>query len=194
MTPNRKKNQKSQESKIRVIAGKWRSRKLDVIDEPGLRPTGDRLRETLFNWLAPHIRHTNCLDLFAGTGALGIEALSREAKFVQFVETNPRAYAQIKQNLQILSCNNAAVANSTAENWCKSNTRQQFDLIFLDPPFDDDLWQKTIQILESQGLIAPEALVYIETPKEKALAAPESWSVYKQKQSGQICATLYATN
>ena len=194
MSFNAKKTRKTNESKIRIIAGQWRGRKLNVIDAPGLRPTGDRIKETLFNWLAPDIVGAECLDLFAGTGSLGLEALSRGAKFVQFVEFNRQAYQQLSDNLSLLKCDKAAVANSDAKDWLQLPQNSQFDLVFLDPPFQADLWQATIQAITDRKLLKSNSLIYVETPRDKTLAVPADWQIHRQKHAGQICATLYEAN
>ncbi|VUD53683.1 Ribosomal RNA small subunit methyltransferase D [Thalassocella blandensis] len=191
MAQTKKKQGQPAPSKIRIIAGQWRGRKLTVPNELGLRPTGDRLRETLFNWLAPYIEGARCLDAYAGTGALGLEALSRGAEQVQFIESNGRTASQLQNNLQLLQTNQANVAHGSCIDWLKSNSPQPYDLIFLDPPFAENLWQSTIDALCEHQLLRPNALIYIEMPRQHLLQTPSQWRNIKQKDSGQVSARLY---
>lgn len=194
MAQTKKKQGQTPPSKIRIIAGQWRGRKLIVPNELGLRPTGDRLRETLFNWLAPYIEGARCLDAYAGTGALGLEALSRGAERVQFIESNTRTASQLQNNLLLLQTSQAKVAKDLCVDWLKSNNSEQFDLVFVDPPFAENLWQETIDTLSAGNTLAASALIYIETPKTEVLHPPANWSLIKQKDSGQVSARLYQSS
>ena len=185
------KKSRSHSSSLRIIGGTWRGRKLSIVDSEGLRPTGDRLRETLFNWLMAEISGARCIDLFAGTGALGLEALSRGAVSVQFIERNLDVYQQLIENLSTLKCTTASTALADALEWLNAPMNGQYDIAFIDPPFHDQLWQPTIDTLENQRILAPSALIYVETPREVTLNLPSTWSIHKQKHAGQICATLY---
>lgn len=178
---------------IRIIAGKWKRRSLAVELAPGLRPTGNRIRETLFNWLAPHIDGAHCLDAFAGTGALGIEALSRGAAFVQFIEQNRRACQSIKHSLQGFHANadSYSIANGDALNWLPKNTDKTFNLVFLDPPFTDDLWHSFFDVLEHQRVLASGALIYVECPLETKVSPPKNWHLFRQLRAGQISVQLF---
>ena len=180
-------------SKIRIIGGQWRGRKLNVPELPGLRPTGDRLRETLFNWLAPYTAAATCLDLYAGTGILGLEALSRGANYTVFVDKQRLACDQLKQNLALLKCANAEVHNIDAKIWLQNTQEQKFDLVFVDPPFADNLWQTSLIELQSSNLLARESIIYVESPKTIDILIPPDWQQLKQKVAGNICATLYAS-
>ncbi len=192
MPQKKKKPVKQENSSIRIIAGQWRGRKLSVGNEEGLRPTGDRLRETLFNWLAPYIHHAKCLDAFAGTGALGFEALSRGAEHVQFVEKNPRTAEHLHKNAKALECSASTVARNFTS-W-QPNNSSAYDIIFIDPPFQADIWQDAFDHIQNNVTLNNEALIYVESPKNRTLAPPKSWHLYKEKTIGQVHATLYKTN
>ena len=183
-------NANSLPGRLRIVAGNWRSRLLEIADVPGLRPTSERIRETLFNWLAPSIEGSRCLDLFAGTGALGLEALSRGAREAVFVEKSPRAVAALKRNIGILGADNAEVVPGDAETYLE-NASMKFDVVFLDPPFADDRLASICATLGESGLLAPGAKVYLEqdrTAPEPGL--PASWSVIKNKTAGNVRYTL----
>ncbi|MFO7593471.1 MAG: 16S rRNA (guanine(966)-N(2))-methyltransferase RsmD [Pseudomonadota bacterium] len=171
---------------LRIIGGQWRGRKLRFADGEGLRPTTDRIRETLFNWLQPVIEGARCLDLFAGSGALGLEALSRGARETVFVETNPRAISSLKENLSLLEANNARVVRSDALAFLDGDA-QSFDVIFLDPPFRRDLLQPVLQKLAQSGQPAPGAYIYLELESEQGVPAlPQGWELLRSKQAGQV--------
>ena len=125
----------SRPGQLRIVAGNWRSRLLQIADVPGLRPTSERIRETLFNWLTPGIHGSRCLDLCAGTGALGLEALSRGAKRVVFVEKSLKAAKTLRQNIETLGSEDAVVLNLDAQNYLAESPAERFDIVFLDPPF-----------------------------------------------------------
>lgn len=173
--------------KIRIIAGKWRGRKLDVIDSPGLRPTPDRVRETLFNWIQQEIVGARCLDLFAGTGALGFEALSREASEVVMVESNPKIVESLKQHAQTLKSENHTIQLADALIWLRQGAKA-FDIIFLDPPFEQGYIEKCCALIIEESLLKPNGLVYIES--EKNLVLPDGWQIKKQKKAGQVQSML----
>ncbi len=194
---SKKKNPiKTQKSTIRIIGGQWRGRKLAVGEEDGLRPTSDRLRETLFNWLAPYIHGTHCLDAFAGTGSLGFEALSRGAASVQFIELNPRSAEQIRANINQLDAA-ASLSQCSFDEW-QPDTTKVFDLVFLDPPFHENLWQQALTHLNNSVTLAEESLIYIERPTQTTsgdqFKVPNNWAPIKEKTFGQVHATVYKTN
>jgi len=171
---------------LRIIGGEWRGRKLRFADGEGLRPTTDRVRETLFNWLAPLIHGARCLDLFAGSGALGMEALSRGAGEVVFVDNNPVAITALKENLALLKADNASVIRGDALAYLRGETRH-FDVVFLDPPFRRDLLQPALKLLVEGGWLAPGARLYLELESEEALPElPAGWEVLRSKQAGQV--------
>ncbi len=177
--------------RLRIVAGKWRSRLLPVIDAPGLRPTSERIRETLFNWLGPGIEGAQCLDLFAGTGALGIEALSRGAKKLLFVEKSASVAAAIRKNLGDLEATNAEVVHDDAVNFLNKTDPQSFDIVFLDPPFDMDLLAKSCGLLQEKGWLAANAIIYLEQGKgrEKPVL-PAGWVISHEKVAGKVSYSL----
>ena len=176
---------------VRIISGQWKGRKLPVKDVEGLRPTTDRVKETIFNWLAPHVRGVRCLDLFAGSGGLGLEALSRYAEQVTLVEMDKGAADQIRKNLTALGSSKGLVIQSDAVSWLQGPATP-FDLVFLDPPFRRELLPQVCELLEQRGWLAPDALIYLEREKEMSdLPLPASWKQLKDKHAGQVCYQLY---
>jgi 16S rRNA (guanine966-N2)-methyltransferase len=175
--------------RIRVIGGSLRNSRIEVPDLPGLRPTPDRVRETLFNWLQPMLEGARCLDLYAGTGALGIEALSRGAAAVTFVEREPRLVAALKANLARLKVV-AEVRGDDAARWLR-NGAQPYDLVLLDPPFALDAWAGTAKALEDGGWLAPRAWIYVEAPRGAAFALPDTWLPHRQGHAGEVDYALY---
>jgi 16S rRNA (guanine966-N2)-methyltransferase len=177
--------------RLRIVAGKWRSRLLPVIDAPGLRPTSERIRETLFNWLGPGIEGAQCLDLFAGTGALGIEALSRGAKKLLFVEKSASVAAAIRKNLGDLEATNAEVVHDDSVNYLNKTDPQSFDIVFLDPPFDMDLLAKSCGLLQEKGWLAANAIIYLEQSRgrEKPVL-PAGWVISHEKVAGKVSYSL----
>lgn len=173
--------------KIRIIAGKWRGRKLDVIDYPGLRPTPDRVRETLFNWIQQEIVGARCLDLFAGTGALAFEALSRGASEVIMVESNPEIIESLNRHAQTLGSENHTIQLADAMSWLKQGV-QGFDIIFLDPPFKQGYVEKCCALIIEESLLNTNGLLYIES--EKNVELPDGWQLKKQKNAGQVQSML----
>ncbi|MFT5034025.1 MAG: 16S rRNA (guanine966-N2)-methyltransferase [Bacteroidia bacterium] len=176
--------------KLRIIGGQWRGRKLSFPVADGLRPTGDRIRETLFNWLAPEIEGAHCLDLFAGSGALGLEALSRGAASCTFIESNRLAADAIRDHLRILNCAAGTVVEASALTWLEHDT-QRFDIIFIDPPFSANLYQPSIQALEQQGKLKAGGKLYLEFDVKQAPAPPTSLSQLRDKKAGNTAYQLY---
>lgn len=191
-------NSRSQGSnnQLRMIGGQWRGRKLPIPNVAGLRPTPDRVRETLFNWLSTAVAGSRCLDLFSGSGALGLEALSRGAAHVDLVDQSPLVYAQLQQNLATLNASpHASVWQACAEQWLAQYTadRPRYDVIFLDPPFHQGLLTGSIQLIDQQQLLTPHSWVYIESDRdEPAPITPASWQLHREKNAGQVCYRLYA--
>lgn len=180
----------SRGEQFRVIAGQWRGRRLNFAAGTEVRPTGDRVRETLFNWLAPQIEGMRCLDLFAGAGALGIEALSRGAAQVVFVEKDRRLTQGIEASLELLSCSRGEVHCADAFNWLEQSTKT-FDLVFIDPPFAIHAQDKLCTLLSSQCSIAPHGWCYVERDaQQEAPQLPPGWSVWREKQAGQVAFQL----
>lgn len=175
---------------LRIIAGHLRGSRLAVPAMDGLRPTPDRVRETLFNWLAPHIAGARCLDLFAGTGALGVEALSRGAAQCCFVERD-RALAQaLRENLARLRVDNAQVVEADALAWL-ARPGAAFDIVFIDPPFAQGLWNAALAQLEAGAWLRDGAFVHVEAPLDAALSVPRNWSVHREGHAGNERYALY---
>lgn len=173
---------------LRIIAGKWRGRKVQFPDSQGLRPTSDRVRETLFNWLAPVINNARCLDLFSGSGALSLEALSRGAAEVTMIDASARVSEQLRQNLKMLECSNANVLTKDSISWLKeTNSKEKsFDIVFIDPPFNQQLVVPSCELLDRQGLVDKGSYIYIETEANLPLQLPSSWQIHREKQAGQV--------
>ena len=179
---------------LRIVAGKWRSRLLRIADVNGLRPTSSRIRETLFNWLAIDIHSARCLDLCAGTGALGIEALSRGATEVVFVEPSRNAAAVLRENLATLQASNGEIIATRAEDYLGGDRLREFDIVFIDPPFAADLYDELCRLLNERKWLSAGAKIYIELDKSRpALQLPSDWSELKNKTAGQVRYML-ATN
>ena len=172
---------------VRIIGGKWRGRKISFPDTECLRPTLNRVRETVFNWLMPYIHGANCLDLFAGTGALSFEALSRGANTVTLIEKNNDIYKSLKKNKAILNADDASIYHSGFPRLDKILTGQQFDIIFLDPPFYQNLIQPACEWLVVHNCLKLNTLIYIGAEKKlKPLPIPASCQVIKQKIAGDV--------
>lgn len=186
-----KKSQSTASGQIRIIGGQWRGRKLPVPDIPGLRPTTDRVRETLFNWLAPFIVDARCLDCFAGSGALGIEALSRYASGATLIEMDKNVARQLQQNLATLQASQGKVLNANTLNvLAQPGTPHQ--IVFVDPPFRKGLLDDTVRLLETNGWLADEALIYVESEIENGMpAVPGSWALHREKVAGQVAYRLF---
>ncbi|MDN3637912.1 16S rRNA (guanine(966)-N(2))-methyltransferase RsmD [Simiduia curdlanivorans] len=187
---NRQASASHQGGQLRLIGGQWRGRKLSFPTPDGLRPTGDRIRETLFNWLQADVVDARCLDLFAGSGALGLEALSRGAAHCTLLELNKQAWQQLRHNCDLLKAQGADVLNVDSLAWL-AQTDQQFDLIFLDPPFAQQLWQRAIELLNRSNCLSDQAIVYVESPKNLPLETPPHWHLSREKVAGEVCYRLY---
>ncbi|QNU43710.1 16S rRNA (guanine(966)-N(2))-methyltransferase [Mixta calida] len=185
------KKPRSAAGQIRIIGGQWRGRKLPVPDSAGLRPTTDRVRETLFNWLAPDIQQARCLDCFAGSGALGLEALSRYAGSATLLELEKPVAHQLTQNLKTLKADNAQVIQTNTLSWL-AQQGEPYQVVFIDPPFRKGLLEQTLQLLESNGWLADEALIYVESEIENsAPPVPVNWFLHREKVAGQVAYRLY---
>jgi 16S rRNA (guanine966-N2)-methyltransferase len=181
-------------TKLRIIGGEWRSRQLPVPLLDGLRPTPDRVRETLFNWLAMTLPGAHCGDLFCGTGALGLEALSRGAASCVFVDSSPVVTKQIQQNIHTLACQSAQVVQQSAVQWLTTPPQRPLDIVFLDPPFRQGWLDKLLPLL-AKGWLSTRAWVYIEMEKETPLPTlPPSWQLHKEKTAGQLCYRLFCVD
>lgn len=185
------KSNKSNAGHIRIISGQYRGRKLPVQDVTGLRPTTDRVKETVFNWLMTDIRDAKVLDCFSGSGGLGFEALSRFAKSATFLELDQGAAKQLKDNLQTLKVENAQlIVGNTLK--LLEQLNEKFDLVFVDPPFRQDLAQISCQKLEDFSLLNEDALIYLEIESDlKGFKAPNNWQLIKEKNAGQVSYRLY---
>ncbi|MGL4382058.1 MAG: 16S rRNA (guanine(966)-N(2))-methyltransferase RsmD [Vibrio sp.] len=176
---------------VRIISGLWRGRKLPVHDAEGLRPTTDRVKETLFNWLAQHVPNARCLDLFAGSGGLGFECASRQAELVTMLELNPLAFQQLSRNVQSLKAQNIELIHMDSLAFLRQSG-QPYELVFIDPPFRQGLLQQTTQLLEQNGWLSPDAMIYIECEKELPMTElPTSWRLHREKIAGQVCYRLF---
>lgn len=174
------------QNKLRIIGGEWRSRQLNFQDTPGLRPTPVRIRETLFNWLQHDVIASRCLDLYAGSGALGVEAASRGAKAVVQVENNAQACRQLKENIVKLEAEQIKIVQQDVFRFLAGDT-EPFNLVFLDPPFAKQMAQQTCQWLEDKGWLAPNGKIYVEVEKGVQINdMPENWLQLKKKTAGEV--------
>lgn len=181
---------------IRIIGGHWRGRRLTVPQVEGLRPTIDRVRETLFNWLMPNLVDARCLDLFAGSGALGLESLSRGANFVHFVEFNGQAVSRLQQNLTEFSDAQFSMRSKVTKNnalvFLAEPPTKPYDVVFVDPPFQSDLASQSLSLLECNGWLAEGARIYLEQEvHQESPSVPSSWTLHRQGKAGQSAYYLY---
>lgn len=184
--------QATRSNQVRIIAGQWRSRKLSVPDAPGLRPTPDRIRETLFNWLAPYIQGARVLDAFTGSGALFLEAMSRGASTGLALDLNAEAVNNLRSNLALLHCTNAEVLTVDALQYLNNPAAQGFDIVLLDPPFHQALLLNACQLLDSQHWLKQDAWIYTESEQApSSLAVPSSWRLHREKRAGQVHYALW---
>jgi len=179
---------------VRVIGGRWRGTRLPVPDKPGLRPTSDRVRETLFNWLLPVLPGARVLDLFAGSGALGLEAVSRGAASARLVEADP----QLAQGLEAAAAKLDATAQvrvhrGDALAWLRNGdghaVESGFDLAFVDPPFDANLWPAVLELLPAR--LAPDAWLYLESPTGHTPALAAEWALHRESGTREVRYALY---
>jgi 16S rRNA (guanine966-N2)-methyltransferase len=180
---------------VRIIGGIWRGRRVRFPDIPGLRPTPDRVRETLFNWLQNSIVGARCLDLFAGSGALGIEALSRGAGHAVFVEQTPGVCRVLQQSLAALRATaNARIMEMGAARYLRTPV-EPFDIVFLDPPFGQNTLAEYIPMIEAGGWLKPAGLLYLENERESGVPTlPPHWELLKSKSAGQVGYHLVRAN
>ncbi|MDI9818682.1 MULTISPECIES: 16S rRNA (guanine(966)-N(2))-methyltransferase RsmD [unclassified Legionella] len=174
---------------VRIIGGRYRGKKISFPDIEGLRPTPDRVKETLFNWLMHEIRGANCLDAFAGSGALGFEAHSRGASHVVLIESSAKVYAHLKQTAALFNSPTINVIHGQAEDYFR-NSKETFDIIFLDPPFAKNILPECLNLLAHSNLLVQGGLVYTESPDRLSLN-PDCWKEKKFKQAGQVSYGLY---
>lgn len=186
-----RKPEKNKEGSFRIIGGEHGSRRLSFPEAEGLRPTTDRVKETVFNWLRNEIPGATVLDLFAGSGALGFEAASRGASNVQFVELNSTAASYLQSNCARLKLD-ATVARTDALSYLQQSAESSFDLIFIDPPFRKGLVDEVLQTIKDKRLLKPNGLVYLETEAELAqLQLGSAWRELKAKKAGQVSYRLF---
>ncbi|MBT8767857.1 16S rRNA (guanine(966)-N(2))-methyltransferase RsmD [Metapseudomonas boanensis] len=180
------------QGQLRIIGGEWRSRRFAFPDGPGLRPTPDRVRETLFNWLAPYIEGARVLDPFAGSGALYLEALSRGAAEALALDLNPDSVAALRSTLDVLRCQRGQLLQSDALRYLDTQSPTTYDLVFLDPPFHKGLLSPVCDLLESRGWLAPQSWVYTESETPPStLGLPGNWRLHREKKTGQVYYALW---
>lgn len=182
----RKKNQsKPNTGEVRIISGKYRNRKLTVLAHEGLRPTGNRIRETLFNWLSRDIVEATCIDCCSGSGALAFEAASRGAAKVWAIDTYKPAIAALKESQRNFACSHTHVIEADAIQWLTQYTGA-IDIAFVDPPFAKDLHQHLIEAISQHSGCHERTLIYVEAGSKQALEIPEGWAWYRHKSSGDV--------
>lgn len=178
---------------LRIIGGEWRSRQFSFPMAHGLRPTPNRVRETLFNWLAPYIEGAHVLDCFTGSGALFLEALSRGAGSALALDSNNSAIASLRQILTTLKCSNGQLLQTDALRHLDSQAATPYDLVFLDPPFGKDLLEPACVLLEEKGWLAKDAWIYTESEAAPStLALPGNWRLHREQKAGQVYYALWA--
>lgn len=178
------------EGKVRLIAGRWRGTRLSVPDLPGLRPTSDRVRETLFNWLMPVLPGARVLDLFAGSGALGLEALSRGAASAVLVERDTTLAAALRATVARLPGGDAAsIVQADALAWLATQPEGAYDLAFVDPPFAGGLWEEVLPRVAA--CLKPDGWLYVEASHEAAIAPPPEWRLHREGRTREVRFALY---
>ncbi|CAL4317880.1 16S rRNA (guanine(966)-N(2))-methyltransferase RsmD [Buchnera aphidicola] len=178
---------------VSIIAGKFKGKKIYFKDNLYLRPTTNRIRETLFNWLSKTVQNAICLDCFAGSGVLGIESISRNATHVTSLEIDKNTAIILKNNIKKLKINNLNVIHTNAIHWLKKNGTP-YDIIFIDPPYSIELINETLILLNKNKWLKKNSMIYIEKNKKKILKIPENWVLYKKKHTSQIEYYLYTLN
>lgn len=180
---------------MRIIGGRWRGRRIPVADVPGLRPSGDRSRETLFNWLQADIRGARCADLFAGTGVLGLEAASRGASRVTLIEQSRQAARVICESVELLTQDeqrDISVLEMDALAWLETLDKGVLDIVFVDPPFGSGLETRALALLDERDALAAGGVVYVETARDApAVQVPQTWSEVREKVLGEVRMQLF---
>jgi len=185
-------NRTKTQNQVRIIGGQWRGRKLAFVPVDGLRPTGDRIRETLFNWLDPYITGARCADLFAGSGALGLEALSRGAEHCDFVDCESAALAHVRNHLRAFEALGRSSCHSVSTQQFLQVAGAPYDVVFIDPPFRLQLVETICAALVQKQLLREDALVYVEMgATEPPPGVPSTWSLYREKVSGGVVYRLF---
>jgi 16S rRNA (guanine966-N2)-methyltransferase len=181
-----------EQNTVRLIGGRWGGRKIHFPDGEGLRPTPSRVRETLFNWLMQDVRDARVLDLFAGSGALAFEALSRGAREAVLVDLSATVCAQLGKELAALHGTEARVVRQDAERFLARPADTPYDIVFLDPPFHRGLLPSIVAALESNGFLHDGSIIYIESETIPDLATlPAHWRLHRQQEAGQVCYSLF---
>lgn len=197
MTPSRRpapRRTPAMPGRVRIVAGKWRGRRLPVCDEPELRPTSERIRETLFNWLAPRIEGARCLDLFAGTGVLGLEALSRGASKAIFVERSASAATTLQKSIATLAADGAVVHVGDAFAWLRDSEPQAMDIVFLDPPYALESLTDLCRLLQTKAWLAQDASIYMEQDRgDERPVLPNGYTIVREKTAGSVRYSLAMT-
>jgi 16S rRNA (guanine966-N2)-methyltransferase len=180
------------QGQLRIIGGQWRSRQFDFPMAHGLRPTPNRVRETLFNWLAPYVEGAKVLDVFAGSGALFLEALSRGAGSALALDLNSAAINSLRGHLLTLRCDNGQLLQTDALRHLEQQPATSFDLVFLDPPFSQGLLLPACTLLEEKGWLAADAWVYTESENPpSSLGLPGNWRLHREQKAGQVYYALW---
>ena len=180
--------------RVRIVAGKWRGRFLPVDDAAGLRPSSERIRETLFNWLAPVVEGARCLDLFAGTGALGLEALSRGAASATLVERSPKVAATLKRSIEMLGADGAVLHTGDAFSWLDREEPHPYDIVFLDPPYSLESLADLCRLLQEKQWLARGASIYMEQDIHDCRPVlPDGFTVVREKSAGSVRYSLATT-
>lgn len=175
----------SARGEVRIVGGAWRGRRLAFPVTNGLRPTPDRVRETVFNWLLPALPGATCLDLFAGSGAFGFEALSRGAARAVLVDNHAETVEALRASAARLKAQSAEIVQADALQWLRGPVAA-FDIVFLDPPYASGLLGPCVELLESRAWLKPQGLIYLEAPQAAALPLPASWQLLRSKTAGQV--------
>ncbi|QDJ13607.1 16S rRNA (guanine(966)-N(2))-methyltransferase RsmD [Mergibacter septicus] len=187
-----KKQTKSTQGEVRIISGLWRGQKLPVLNIDGLRPTSDRVKETLFNWLMADIPASRCLDCFTGSGSLAFEALSRQADFVLMLERDHKVVSCLNANLARLRTEKGKVIQTDSLQFLtQHNQDKPFDIVFLDPPFHHNLIPHCLEWLEKNNWLTANALIYLETEHNANFHCPDHWTLLKKKTTQQVIYQLY---
>ncbi|MDL0430886.1 16S rRNA (guanine(966)-N(2))-methyltransferase RsmD [Marinobacter sp. TBZ242] len=192
MARNQKPRPTTSGGELRIIGGDWRSRKLRFPEAGGVRPTPARTRETLFNWLSFHLAGSRCLDLFAGSGALGLEALSRGAGTTVFVDHTAELAQALRNNLRLLKSDNGEVTCQNVDTYLSQRPAKPFDILFMDPPFRQGWLEKLFPLIADNGWIKPGSWIYVEHESEMPTpTAPANWALHRQKTAGQVTYCLF---
>lgn len=181
-------------NKIKIIGGNWRSRQIEVLDAQGLRPTPNRVRETLFNWLQGDIFNAHCLDLFAGSGALSFEAASRGAKSVIQIENNAKACEVLKANAEKLGATQIQTLQTDALTFLAQSPEKPFEIVFIDPPFGLNLVAQSCNLLQKNNWLMPYAKIYVESETTLGFDLPENLQLLKDKKAGEVAYRLFEFN